>query len=80
MAGVAGFEPAHADTKNRCLTAWLHPSSRLYVNESGYYRTYRNRAIPSVAFFRDFSKTLRLNLAYASNFTAQPCGSGPVHL
>lgn len=25
MAGVAGFEPAHADTKNRCLTAWLHP-------------------------------------------------------
>lgn len=27
MAGVAGFEPAHADTKNRCLTAWLHPST-----------------------------------------------------
>lgn len=26
MAGVAGFEPAHADTKNRCLTAWLHPN------------------------------------------------------
>ena len=26
MAGVAGFEPAHGDTKNRCLTAWLHPS------------------------------------------------------
>lgn len=26
LAGVAGFEPAHADTKNRCLTAWLHPS------------------------------------------------------
>ena len=25
MAGVAGFEPAHAGTKNRCLTAWLHP-------------------------------------------------------
>ena len=25
VAGVAGFEPAHGDTKNRCLTAWLHP-------------------------------------------------------
>tara|TARA_B100000282_G_scaffold207925_1_gene152866 strand:+ start:1503 stop:1748 length:246 start_codon:yes stop_codon:yes gene_type:complete len=28
MAGVAGFEPAHGDTKNRCLTAWLHPNRR----------------------------------------------------
>ena len=26
MAGVAGFEPAHGDIKNRCLTAWLHPN------------------------------------------------------
>ncbi len=26
LAGVAGFEPAHADTKNQCLTAWLYPS------------------------------------------------------
>ena len=26
LAGVAGFEPAHGDTKNRCLTAWLHPN------------------------------------------------------
>ena len=25
VAGAAGFEPAHADTKNRCLTAWLRP-------------------------------------------------------
>lgn len=25
MAGEAGFEPTHADTKNRCLTAWLLP-------------------------------------------------------
>ena len=25
MAGVAGFEPAVHDTKNRCLTTWLHP-------------------------------------------------------
>ena len=26
MAGVVGFEPTHGDTKNRCLTAWLHPN------------------------------------------------------
>ena len=26
VAGVAGFEPAHADTKNRCLTTWRYPS------------------------------------------------------
>ena len=24
---MAGFEPAHAGTKNRCLTAWLHPKA-----------------------------------------------------
>lgn len=27
MAGVAGFEPANAGTKNRCLTTWRHPNS-----------------------------------------------------
>ncbi len=25
MAGVVGFEPTVHDTKNRCLTTWLHP-------------------------------------------------------
>ena len=33
MAGVAGFEPARAGTKIRCLTAWLHPSI-IDVNDS----------------------------------------------
>ena len=28
VAGVAGIEPANGDTKNRCLTTWLHPSRR----------------------------------------------------
>ena len=23
---MAGFEPAYGGTKNRCLTAWLHPN------------------------------------------------------
>ena len=27
VAGGAGIEPANGDTKNRCLTTWLHPSS-----------------------------------------------------
>src|SRR3989344_5015691 len=29
VAGVAGFEPANAGTKNRCLTTWRHPSALL---------------------------------------------------
>ena len=27
LAGVEGFEPSHGGTKNRCLTAWLHPKA-----------------------------------------------------
>lgn len=26
MAGAAGFEPAHAGTKNQCLTTWRRPN------------------------------------------------------
>ncbi len=29
LAGVGGFEPPDDDTKNRCLTAWLHPNQKL---------------------------------------------------
>ncbi len=25
VAGVAGFEPTSGDSKDRCLTTWLHP-------------------------------------------------------
>src|SRR3954463_5625171 len=32
LAGAAGFEPANAGTKNRCLTTWRRPSRR----ERGY--------------------------------------------
>lgn len=35
MAGVPGFEPGNAGTKNRCLTAWLYPKktrSRLLLH------------------------------------------------
>ena len=34
MAGVAGFEPAHGDTKNRCLTTWPHPNIPAFYNLS----------------------------------------------
>ena len=26
MAGVEGFEPPNAGTKNQCLTTWRHPT------------------------------------------------------
>ena len=36
LAGAAGFEPANAGTKNRCLTTWRRPSDLHYeVRESG---------------------------------------------
>ena len=31
LAGAAGFEPANAGTKNRCLTTWLRPSRRARI-------------------------------------------------
>ncbi len=31
MAGAAGFEPANADSKNRCLTAWRRPNYSIKV-------------------------------------------------
>gem|GEM_PF-4535734 len=30
LAGVGGFEPPYGGTKNRCLTAWLHPKSLFF--------------------------------------------------
>ena len=35
MAGVGGFEPPHGDTKNRCLTAWLHPNNMMQKAKNG---------------------------------------------
>ena len=33
MAGAAGFEPANAGIKSRCLTAWRRPKIRDPFNE-----------------------------------------------
>src|SRR5690349_24388049 len=43
MAGAAGFEPANAGTKNRCLTTWRRPSRRARMSRGG--GAYR-RALP----------------------------------
>src|SRR6478672_9409547 len=37
LAGAAGFEPANAGTKNRCLTTWRRPSRRPRMRGSGAY-------------------------------------------
>ena len=35
VAGVVGFEPTIHDTKNRCLTTWLHPNdARLFTKRA----------------------------------------------
>ena len=56
MAGVVGFEPTHADTKNRCLTAWLYPSNDNIVNKLEWCRNtdsnrgpddYKSTALPT---------------------------------
>ena len=33
MAGAAGFEPAHAEIKTQCLTAWRRPTHISYCNK-----------------------------------------------
>ena len=57
MAGAAGFEPANADSKNRCLTAWRRPNKLCY-----------EALIPSsLIVFNTFS--LFLNTKTLSNIT-----------
>src|SRR6056297_505474 len=34
LAGVVGFEPTVHGTKNRCLTAWLHPNRAALATQS----------------------------------------------
>lgn len=58
MAGVAGFEPAHGDTKNRCLTAWLHP------NSGGFYN---GIAVGLQAVNKEKTRKSRLDLATMLN-------------
>ena len=35
MAGVLGIEPRNGGTKNRCLTAWLHPNETRDLHPAG---------------------------------------------
>lgn len=42
MAGAGGFEPPHACTKNRCLTAWPRSNTILYSKIQYLFRLVRN--------------------------------------
>ena len=35
MAGVEGFEPPNASTKNWCLTTWRHPKAGIIIAQYG---------------------------------------------
>ena len=61
MAGVAGFEPAHGDTKNRCLTAWLHPNILRWFNlpKVGWKQ---NTSLTEFTTVKPFTLPARLNL------------------
>src|SRR6056297_2985055 len=69
MAGVAGFEPAHGDTKNRCLTAWLHPSTPRHRSD-GLGR----RALISGLFYRlqEVARTRSFRGAAIGRLTPDP--------
>ena len=44
MAGAAGFEPAHADTKNRCLTTWPRPNNATFTSRGHAHNSKRRLA------------------------------------
>src|SRR3546814_761124 len=54
LAGAAGFEPAHAGTKNRCLTAWLRPNTSGRAGSKR--RPYTQAASAGKGFFVPFPK------------------------
>ena len=44
LAGVVGFEPTVHGTKNRCLTAWLHPNRAAGDSQGGFGSQAKNEA------------------------------------
>lgn len=48
LAGVTGIEPVHADFRDPCLTAWLHPKAGLIVHVSDIGSTTSLRKVRSV--------------------------------
>ena len=59
MAGVVGFEPTHADTKNRCLTAWLHPNPKDNVEPLGNLRKNLSKCKPQRANYVEKTQKTR---------------------
>ncbi len=67
LAGVVGFEPTVHDTKNRCLTTWLHPSSgRLLTKGWGALQA------PKWAGRAEFSFPARASLALSEGLVIFP--------
>ena len=51
MAGVLGFEPRDAGTKNRCLTAWLYPNVLIKISELTEKSRYLAKIVCSCMFY-----------------------------
>ncbi len=63
LAGAAGFEPADADTKNRCLTTWRRPKTsacdRPYSSAFSYGNSLNQSYAPNCARQAPFRAELR---------------------
>lgn len=81
VAGVAGFEPANAGTKNRCLTTWRHPNAVLAALPDGWGRGsaggayIRKSARPPSAFLGRWRQARVRHVGQPMRWT-QPFGSG----
>ena len=61
MAGVLGFEPRDAGTKNRCLTAWLYPN----VLGTTYQKSLKNQDVWNVnGILRSFNDSIEENILF----------------
>ena len=61
MAGVPGFEPGNAGTKNRCLTTWRHPNGGAGIATLSFAGNTRSHCIPAL---------LSCYLRFAANFAS----------
>jgi hypothetical protein len=50
MVGVLGIEPRNDGTKNRCLTAWLHPIIEDMRSRFSLMNIYKKRGLRNMGF------------------------------
>jgi hypothetical protein len=71
MAGVLGIEPRNGGTKNRCLTAWLHPNICAGDAIIGLWRFIgrfmQNPATKVVTLYKKFMRRARCKRGAAVN-------------